>query len=224
MLERRLAVPDCWICMAPAAFGDEPSEAPAPPAVANGHVTFGTANDPYKITPQALAAWARVLLATPGSRFLFLRPEGGSPTFRANMTRHFIEAGVSPERVQFKVVRGGVRPAYAAMDIALDTFPVTGGTTTCDALWMGVPTVTLSGPALHERLSLSILSNAGLGDLAADDLDGYTRIAADLAADVPRLAALRQGMRQRIRAHPLGQPQKFAAAFYGTIARALTAG
>jgi predicted O-linked N-acetylglucosamine transferase (SPINDLY family) len=216
-------MPACWICMSPAAFQPEPAVEPVTPAERTGRVTFGTANDPYKFNPRVLRTWAKAVAATPGSRFMIVRPEAGSPTFRRNLARLFAMEGVAEDRIEFRALRGAVRQAYADMDIALDTFPLTGGTTTCEALWMGVPTVTLVGEAVYERLSWSILANAGLTDLAARTVDDYVRIAVELAQNPARLTDFRGAIRERIRSRPLGQPARFAKDFYDLIVRTLAA-
>ena len=100
---------------------------------------------------------------------------------------------------------------YAAIDVALDPFPYGGGTTTCDALWMGVPVVTLRGHTAVGRAGLSVLSNVGLTDLVAETVEDYVSIAAALAGDLPRLAALRAGMRARMQSSPLMDAARFAA-------------
>lgn len=222
--ERLLKMQRSWICMAPAAFGDTPPLSPSPPCDVTGAITFGTANDPYKYTPQGLRAWARVLSATPGSQFLFIRPEAGAPAFQANMARHFAMEGVSADRLRFAPVRGGVRALYAEIDIALDTFPVTGGTTTCEALWMGVPTVTLEGPGLSERLSGAILRHAGLDRLVARNEQDFVVGATALAGNRAGLRSLRQNIRHHIRARPFGDPMAFAQDFYLTLADAIALG
>ena len=221
LLEAPLTLPSCWITMAPAAFQPQPALDPVPPAERKGHVTFGTANDPYKYGPRALRTWARIVARVPGSRFMFVRPEVGAPALRDSIARHFAEEGVTPDRLDFRPVRGAIRPLYAQIDIALDTFPLTGGTTTCEALWMGVPTVTLVGEAPYERLGWSILCNAGLAELGATTVEAYVATAVGLARDPPRLATLRAAMRERIAAHPLGQPLQFAAEFYELMAEAI---
>jgi len=221
LFETPLAMPASWICMTPAAFQPEPGVTEPAPVVRNGYVTFGTANDVYKWTPRTLGVWARVVAATPGSRFIFVRPEIGSKRLRAAVTAIFAEAGVSAERLEFRPVRGPVRLAYADIDIALDTFPVTGGTTTCDAIWMGTPTVTLVGPAPYERVSSSIMTNLGLADLCAETVEDYVRIAVELAGSSERIAELRGSLRTRIRVGALGQPRRFAADFYEMIAGAV---
>jgi predicted O-linked N-acetylglucosamine transferase (SPINDLY family) len=221
LLEEPLLMPASWICMAPAAFQPSPAVIEPAPVVRNGHVTFGTANDPYKWTPRVLQAWARTVAATPGARMLFVRPEVGSRALQGAVTAIFAEAGVGPERLEFRALRGAVRPAYGDIDIALDTFPVTGGTTTCEAAWMGTPTVTLAGPATYERLSLSILTNLGLADLCATSVEDFVRIASDLGRSPERIGELRSSLRTRIRASALGNPERFAADFYRMIAGAI---
>jgi protein O-GlcNAc transferase len=164
-----------------------------------------------------------VMVRVPDSRFLFIRPEGGSAAFRKNIGDAFEEHGVSASRLDFEAVRGTHLPHYNRIDIALDSCPHTGGTTTCESLWMGVPTVTLIGPSFFERLSYSNLSNAGLSDLCARTPEQYVEIAARLAADRPRRAALRPGLRAQIRAHPLGQPQRWVRHFEEAALRAVAA-
>ncbi len=218
LLEAPLLMPRSFIVMGSHFFRDDPPVAPAPPGAASGLVTFGTANASYKYSPACLDAWAQVLAAAPGSRFLFIRPEGDSPTFRANALAAFARRGVTAERIGFDAVRGEHLPFYDRLDISLDTFPLTGGTTTCESLWMGVPVVSLVGEAVYERLSYSILSNAGLPDLCADSVPAYVETAARLAADKARLAELRSGLRDRIRGGPLGDPAGFARDFYDLVA------
>ena len=221
MIETPLVMPACWIAMSPAAFQAEPAVAPAAPVARNGYVTFGTANDPYKFSPRLLRSWARIVAAVPGSRFMVIRPEAGAASFREAFVVHFAAEGVAAERLDFRPLRGAVRELYGEMDIALDSFPLTGGVTTCEALWMGVPTVTLVGPALYERVSFSILSNVGLADLAADTVEDYERVAVALASDRARIVELRRSLREGVLAHPLGQPRAFARAFYDLLAAAL---
>ena len=112
-------------------------------------------------------------------------------------------------------------PVYNEVDISLDTFPLTGGTTTTESLWMGVPVISLIGEAFFERLSASILANSGLADLATTDKAEFVRLAVGLAADRPRRQALRQGLREQIRSGPLGQTEQFAKDFYDLLARTL---
>jgi len=221
LLETPLAMPRSWIALGRGAFDDRHAIDPTPPAARAGGLTFGTANNPYKFTREGLAAWAQATAAVPGARFAFIRPEAGAPAFRCRILATFAAEGVAAERVVFHPVRGAHMPLYNQIDISLDTFPLTGGTTTAESLWMGVPVVSLKGPALYERLSASILANAGLGDLVADDLAGFQRIARDLAADRARREMLRRELRGQLRQGPLGDTAGFARDFYAMLARAL---
>lgn len=191
------------------------------PVEKNGFVTFGTANNPYKYGREVVSAWARVVARTPGSRFLFIRPEGGVPTFRENIRKVFASEGVEADRVRFEAVRGRHLPFYNEIDISLDTFPQTGGTTTCESLWMGVPVIARVGDAVFERLSYSVLTNVGLGDLCATTTEDYVDIAVKLAGDPARIGELRRSMRERLKASPLGQQKQFADDYYAAIETAV---
>lgn len=212
LIERPFEMPDTWVALSRMFAAHE--IAPDIPQDRKGHLTFGTANNPYKYTPACLDAWAAVLRAVPGSRFVFLRPEGAVASFQTGARKAFARRDVDPDRIDFIGVRGDHMRHYNQIDIALDTLPHVGGTTTCEALWMGVPTITLVGPGFPERLSYSNLSNAGLGDLATFSPQDYVARAVELAADPARRRALRQGLRAQIAANPLGQPDKFAKDFY----------
>lgn len=223
LIETPLVLPQSWICMSPAAFRDEAPYARTPPAEANGYVTFGTANNPLKFNRPLIRTWARVLSLTPGSRFMIVRPEAGSRVFQGNVTAEFAAAGVAADRLAFRPTRGGHLDYYDQIDIALDTFPLTGGTTTCEALWKGVPTVTLAGAALYERLSRSILINAGLADLVTDSIDTYVARAVELAADRDRLSQIRGSVRASVRGSALGCSDVFRRGFFDALARNLAA-
>lgn len=220
LIEAPLLMPSSWIAMGELAFPERP-QAAEPPVVQNGFVTFGTANNPYKYSREMVRHWARVVAAVPESRFMLVRPEGGTQAFRDHIAAIFEAEGVAAERLRFEAVRGQHMPFYNEMDISLDTFPQTGGTTTCESLWMGVPVVTLVGPGLFERLSCSILGNAGLHDLCAADLDGYLAAAVGLAGDVERLRHLRRSLRPTLKASRLGQTRQFADDFYRMLEAAV---
>jgi predicted O-linked N-acetylglucosamine transferase (SPINDLY family) len=169
-----------------------------------------------------LETWAKIIAATPGSKFVFVRPESGVPAFKASMIEAFAREGVHSDRIIFAAVRGQHMRWYNEMDISLDTFPQTGGTTTCESLFMGVPVISLVGPAFFERLSYSNLSNAGLGDLACFSIADYIRKAVHLAADIERRKLLRTGLRFDIRDRPLGQQHVFARDFYAMVEKTVT--
>jgi protein O-GlcNAc transferase len=219
LVEEPLMMPKSWIALGRMIFSDAHEITPGLPEDRTGAFTFGTANNPHKYNRELIEIWSRVLNAVPGSRFMFIRPEGGTTTFRENLQAEFERHGVARERIVFSTIRGGHMPFYNQLDISLDTFPLTGGTTTTESLWMGVPVVSLIGEAFFERLSGSILANSGLGDLATEDKDEFVRIAVALAGDRERRLALRQTIREQVKSGPLGQTQQFAADFYDLIAR-----
>lgn len=223
LVEDALLMPNSWIAMGEKAFPERPI-AEGTPEQRNGFLTFGTANNPYKYSREMVRTWAKVTASVDGSRFLFVRPEGGAPAFRDNMAAIFAAEGVAPDRLRFEDIRGAHMPFYNDIDISLDTFPQTGGTTTCESLWMGVPVITLVGEAMFERLSYSILTNAGLGDLCASTIEDYFELAKALAADGKRRLRLRKELRPMLQASPLGQTKQFAKDFYDMIEGAVVRG
>ena len=154
---------------------------------------------------------------------MFVRPESGVAAFKDSMISAFEQQGVAADRLIFISVRGQHMRWYNEMDISLDTFPQTGGTTTCESMFMGVPVISLVGPAFFERLSYSNLSNAGLGDLACFSIEDYIRKAVHLAGDTERRKLLRNGLRIDIKDRPLGQPHVFARDFYDMVEKTVTA-
>jgi predicted O-linked N-acetylglucosamine transferase (SPINDLY family) len=218
LIEQPLEMPESWVTLGRHGFYPEPID-PALPEERQGALTFGTMNNPYKYAPETIALWAAVMHRVPGSRFLFVRTEAASSAFCENVARAFERNGIARERVQSIAVYGPHLPYYNRIDIALDTAPHTGGTTTCETLWMGVPLVTLIGPAFFERLSYSNLSNAGLGDLCARSREDYVEIAASLAADRARRRALRQGLRASLRGTRLGDNIGWVRDFEAAVMR-----
>ncbi|MEW5688096.1 MAG: tetratricopeptide repeat protein [Pseudomonadota bacterium] len=222
LIETPLVMPQTWLALGDGFFANRNDMTPGLPSDRNGFVTFGTANNPHKYGREVLRAWARVVAAVPGSKFAFVRPEASGESFQRNIERYFAEEGVSADRLIWRAVRGAHLPHYNDIDVSLDPFPLTGGTTTTESLWMGVPLVTLVGEAFYERLSYSILSNAGLGDLCARSLDEFQALAVQLAADTDRRRKLRETIREDLRRSPLGQTQKFAKDFYDMVHTAVT--
>ncbi len=213
MMEKPFQLERSWVCMAAPGFGPLPEINPKSAEARKGFITFGTMNNPYKYNTELLRTWAQIMRAVPGSRFLFVRPEGGVPSFRRNLSKFFESEGVEARRLLFVPVRGDHLKHYNEIDIALDTFPQTGGTTTCETLFMGVPVVSLAGAALFERLSYSNLVNAGLPDLVAFSRQGYINLALKLASDKAWRDNFRMQARARIAANPLGKPDLFARDF-----------
>ena len=179
------------------------------PALSAGHVTFGCLNNFCKISPPAAEAWQRIMKAVPGSRLLLHAAEGNH---RNLFKERFAKAGIDPGRIEFV---GFMKLAdyfrqYDRIDLALDPFPYAGGTTTCDALWMGVPVVSVTGSTAVSRAGLSILSNVGLAELVASTIADYEMLAVKLAHDLPRLAQLRATLRHRMERSPLMDATRFA--------------
>jgi protein O-GlcNAc transferase len=220
LLERPFEMPSSWVSIGRLSFTDHPI-LPDLPEERAGRLTFGTMNNPYKYSPEAIALWARVLRLVPGSRFLIVRPEAGVATFREGMARAFARHGIAADRLAYAAIRGRHMASYNDIDIALDTLPQTGGTTTCEALWMGVPTVSLVGPAFFERLSFSNLVNAGLRDLAVDTAEAYVDTAVALAGDAESRRALRRDLRETIRRMPLGDARGWVRDFEALTVRTL---
>jgi protein O-GlcNAc transferase len=204
--EQPIRLPETYWCYRP--LGETPPVI-ALPAVTGGQVTFGCLNNFCKATPPTLAVWSRLLRAMPESRLL-LHAHPGSHRDRV---REFLAGqGVAPHRLTFvgMVPREDYFRIYEQVHVALDPFPYGGGTTTCDALWMGVPVVSLAGRTSVGRGGLSILSSVGLADLVADDAEQYARIALELAGDLPRLRELRATLRDRLRSSPLTDAPRLA--------------
>ena len=199
-VERLLRMPHSLWCFAPPPRMPEVGPLPASGA---GHITFGSLNSVFKLTRQQLALWSRLLLALPGSKLVLATVPAGAP--RARIAREFEANGVDPARLEFHGFLSWDEfwALHGRIDIALDTFPCNGGATTCETLWLGVPLVSLAGGVFLSRAGLSILTTVGLHELVAHSADEYLRIAADLAGDLARLAGLRAGLRERMRASPL---------------------
>jgi predicted O-linked N-acetylglucosamine transferase (SPINDLY family) len=190
-------------------LGSVPPVAPAP-ALGKGYLTFGCLNNFAKVSTDAVESWAEILLAVPTARLLLQAPSGSS---RAAILQRFAGAGIQAERVKFV----GRQPweqyveSLQGIDIVLDPFPYGGGVTTSDALWMGVPVVTLSGRTAIGRGGRSILSNLGLTELVAETPRQYVELAVSLAEDLPRLFELRAGLRGRMERSPLCDAAGYAA-------------
>ncbi len=181
--ELTLRLPETYWCYAPP--DEAPDSAPAP-AERNGDVTFGCLNQLVKTSPAAMELWCEILNQVPRSRIILHAQPG---KYLESITQFFARHGIAPDRLEFvsRQPRDQYMRTHHRLDIALDPFPYNGGITTCDALWMGVPVVALSGRTSVGRAGRSILSNIGLPELVARDPRDYVRIATDLAGDVPRL-------------------------------------
>lgn len=178
-----------------------------PPSAASGVVTFGSYNNPAKINDAVLSLWAAILKATPRSRLLLkFRNWFLVTSLRERITSALRAHGIEPSRVSFQGAPDATAShlaRYNDIDIALDTFPFSGSTTTFEALWMGVPVITWAGTTVASRWSASMLRALKLDELVADGAERYAAIASALADDPKRLAMLRSSLRGRVLRSPL---------------------
>jgi protein O-GlcNAc transferase len=186
-----------------------PPVAATPPCAKKGVVTFGAFHQAMKISPATRRLWARILEETADSRLLVM----GVPAGRAEdeLRRDLTKPGIAADRittVAYSSLQDYLR-RFDAVDIALDTTPYSGGTTTCDALWMGVPVVTVPGSRSVSRSATSVLSTVGLTEWIAEDAEDYVRLAVRFAGQRERLAELRGSLRDRMRASPLMDEERF---------------
>jgi predicted O-linked N-acetylglucosamine transferase (SPINDLY family) len=185
------------------------------PALTNGYVTFGSFQRLDKVTNDVLTAWAKILTALPSARLRLQSKQLGNPAMAQQFSQRLQQFGIDPARV---IMHGATsREVYLAahgeVDILLDTFPYTGATTTCEALWMGVPTLTLAGATLLARVGASVITSAGLKEWVATSMADYVDKAIVLAGDIPRLSALRFILREQALASPIFDAPRFARNF-----------
>jgi predicted O-linked N-acetylglucosamine transferase (SPINDLY family) len=201
--ETLVRLPRCFLCYAPP--DDAPAVAPPPEAKA-GSVTFGSFNHLRKVTPEVIAMWSRILVAVPAARLVLKAKPLAEAATRDRFYALFERNGIERHRIEFlgwDPSLGGHLDLYGRVDIALDPFPYNGTTTTCEALWMGVPVVTLEGCAHAGRVGVSLLTAVGLGDLVAHSPDDYVAKVAALANDPARRTDLRGRLRGMMAASPL---------------------
>jgi protein O-GlcNAc transferase len=180
-----------------------------PPCAGKGHLTFGSFAQAAKLSPGTRRLWAKILAAVPGARLLVVGVAGGRA--QDDLLSDFAAAGIGAERISlvpFLPVEDYYR-RFSEVDIALDPMPYSGGTTTCDALWMGVPVLTLAGTRPASRSAASILSSLGLADWIAATADEYLELARARAGRPDHLSALRASLRERMRASPLMDEARF---------------
>jgi predicted O-linked N-acetylglucosamine transferase (SPINDLY family) len=196
--EKSLWLPHSFWCYGPEA---DDIGVGAQPLERSGYVTFGCLNNFMKVSRGTLELWAKVLNAVADSRLLLLAPQDARDSVLAVLREH----GVGSERVEFvdQQPRERYLETYRRIDIALDTLPYPGHTTSLDAYWMGVPVVTLVGKTIVGRAGLSLANNLNLGDWVARTTDDFVRIASHFAANPSALAVLRAELRQRLQQSPL---------------------
>jgi predicted O-linked N-acetylglucosamine transferase (SPINDLY family) len=216
-VESVIRLPDLRWCYEPPGYAPEVTE---PPSLRRGHITFGSFNNLAKVNAGVIDLWARVLQEVPDSRLLLSWPTLGDAHEAQRLTDSFAASGIFSGRLELR--RGapdhaGVLAEYGDVDIALDPFPFCGCLTTCEALWMGVPAVTLPRTRPVSRQTQALLTALGRPEWVAKDPDDYVRIAAGLASDPARLATLRREQRARMAASPLCDGQRFARHFQAAL-------
>lgn len=208
-VEKIIRMPDDYVCYLP------PSYMPAItalPAIGNRHITLGCFNNPAKVNNVLLVEWAKLMHELPDSRLLLKGAQYSSPEVCARIRSVMEEQGIASERL---ILEGPSRhqellETYNRVDIALDPWPYSGGLTTCEALMMGVPVVTLPGPTFAGRHSATHLVNAGMPELVVDSWEEYRRRVIELASDLPNLAVIRACLRRVVEASPLCDGERFA--------------
>ena len=207
-------------------FCYRPDEAPAlvpPPCARNGWVTFGSFNNTAKVVDHTLELWAAVLRSVPNSRLLLKAASIAQPSVRQGIERFMAERGVAAERISLHSRRAddlAHLELYNEIDIALDTFPYNGATTTCEALWMGLPVVTRRGRTHTSRMGASLLGAIGRGEWVADTDAEYVSRAVALATDPQALAAWRASAREHMASSPLLDHASFARRFEAVLEQA----
>ena len=190
------------------------------PALTIGCITFGCFNNLAKISDAAVALWARVLLAIPGSRLFLKTKQLGELTVCETMRRRFAAHGIEPYRLILAgatATRTESLAMYQRVDIALDPFPYNGGTTSIESLWMGVPLIIRRGNHSLSHIGESIASNAGLADWIAENDDDYVAKAVMHSTHLERLATIREGLRQQVLGSPLFDAPRFARHFEAAL-------
>ena len=185
---------------------EPPREAPPvaslPADGRNGQLTFASVNNFTKVTPEVQQTWAKLLIATPGSRLILQTAALASDYTRRVVTERFAAIGVAAERLDFRKsisFADFLKFLNEEVDLTLDPFPFNGGTTTCHSLWMGVPVITLAGVRHAARMGLSILSDVGLTEFVAATPEQYVEIGRRVANDLGALREIRNSMRDRLR-------------------------
>lgn len=207
--EKIYRMPDDYIVYNPPYYSPDVQELPAK---RNGHITFGNLNNPAKTNKYSIEIWAKILNSVPESRILFKGNKLDEKAIREHLLNSFEAHGITRDRI---IIEGGEKhktflDVYNRIDIALDPHPYTGGLTTCEALWMGVPVVTLPGETFAGRHAATHLTNADMAEFIAKDEQDYIDIAVKWANDLDALAELRSGLRDHVSKTPLVDGPRFA--------------
>lgn len=215
--EKIARLPGCFLCYQPQQ--DTPDVA-SPPFEKNGYITFGSFNHLAKLTDSTVRLWSRILDAVPYSRLVLKALPLADEATRRLTRQRFADCGIDPQRVDPlppTVPLSAFLAQYSRIDIGLDTVPYNGGTTTCDALWMGVPVLTLPGGRFSSRMGYSVLKTVGLEEYIAINENDYVRIASETAGNTARLRDLRTSLRDRLSQSPLCDAAAFSRGMDGIL-------
>jgi protein O-GlcNAc transferase len=207
--ETLIRMPDCFLCYQSDRDGPGINQLPA---LESGHITFGSFNNFAKLSPQVFALWSEVLIKIPDAHLVMKAWSFSDKKARQHALEMFSKENVAAERITLLSYKQSSREhlsLYNMIDIGLDTFPYNGTTTTCEALWMGIPVITLAGNAHVSRVGMSLLSTVGLPEFVARTSDEFVDIAVNLAADLNKLNSLRERLRGMMQSSPLMNAKEF---------------
>jgi protein O-GlcNAc transferase len=206
--EKLVRMPESFLCYLPDSKSPEVGELPA---LSSGHITFGSFNNFVKVSTKVIALWTAILRALPDCRLILKSKSFLDETTSQSAMNMFTREGIDPERIILEPFQQAPSylESYNSVDIGLDTFPWNGITTTCDALWMGVPVITLAGSACASRAGVSLLSNVGIPELVAKSPDDYIAIAVKLAQNKNTLQSYREHLREMMTHSPLCDAKRF---------------
>ncbi len=208
--EKLVRMPDDYVCYEPPTYDIKVAELPA---LYNGFVTFGCFNNPSKLNEQLIEQWAQILHSVEGSKLFLKSKQYDTPDFVKQVVDLFVKNGIEKSRLIFEgyAMHEDLLASYNQVDIALDPWPYSGGLTTCEALWMGVPVITCAGPTFAGRHSVTHLSNTGNSNWVTYNWDAYKAKAFELASNIETLKTTRAGLRDQLLNSPLCDGARFGA-------------
>jgi len=201
---------------------DVPNVSPLPAASFGRGITYGSFNNAQKLSSATIAAWAAILAALPSSRLLLKAPAFADQAVRRDLLDRMTARGIGADRLELRgwtATTSSHLDAYREVDVALDPFPYNGTTTSCEAMWMGVPVVTLIGERHSGRVGFDLSTRLGLSELAAPTVETYVATAVGLARNLPGLQLMRGELRERMLASTLCDGKAFARAFENALRR-----
>jgi protein O-GlcNAc transferase len=207
-VEKLVRLPDCFCCFEPPEDAPDLSELPA---LRNGHITFGSLHTLARLNSKVIVLWSKVLSRIPSARLCVFRTVLNDEIVK-RLSVQFARNKIDPRRIDFvkDLPEGGHLAMYDRIDIALDTFPWSGHTTACEALWMGAPVITFAGERHAGRMVASVLTQLGLEDFIAESEGEYVEIAGRIASEIPSLSMLRKGLRELMEGSRLCDGRTFA--------------